>query len=110
MNSAIGKHKTTVTSQDGIIKIKYHYTDVVTIDNNTSKITLDHGGWRTLTTKTRMNQTSNEYGLGFRVYQKDFNWFVERINGDVIAWEDDAGKTCNHITFLNLARLANRSV
>ena len=23
-----------------------------------------------------MNQASNEYGLGLRVYQKDFDWFV----------------------------------
>lgn len=52
----------------------YHDTEVVLFDADT--IILDHGGWRTSTTKTRMNQTATQYGLGFRVFQKDFDWFV----------------------------------
>ena len=38
---------------------------------------LNTGGWPTVTTKARMNQTANQYDLGFTVYQKDFNWFVQ---------------------------------
>tara|TARA_R100000306_G_C4246452_1_gene78285 strand:- start:110 stop:391 length:282 start_codon:yes stop_codon:yes gene_type:complete len=87
MNNTIGKHRTKVTNQNGIIKVKYHSTDVVTIDNQSGEVTLNTGGWFTPTTKVRMNQTAMEYGLGFRVYQKDFNWFVERINGDIIEFQ-----------------------
>jgi len=71
----IGTHKTTIKHEGEATAIRYHYTDVVTFDNNT--ITLNHGGWTSVTTKKRMNQVSIEYGLGFRVYQKNFNWFVK---------------------------------
>jgi len=29
-----------------------------------------------------MNQAANQYGLGFQVYQKDYNWFVTISRGD----------------------------
>ena len=46
-------------------------------------LTLDDGGWATSTTKTRMNQASRQFGLGYRVFQKDYDWFIE-VNGEVI--------------------------
>jgi len=71
----IGKTATTVRCQDDLFVIRYHQTDVVTFDKH--KIELDSGGWDTATTKTRMNQTSNQFGLGFQVFQKEFKWFVD---------------------------------
>jgi hypothetical protein len=71
----IGRTATTVhTDKDGITRVIYHSTPVVSFDDN--KITLNTGGWSTNTTKTRMNQASNQFNLGYQVYQKDFNWFV----------------------------------
>lgn len=41
------------------------------------KLFLTAGGWWTNTTKNRMNQASNQFDLGYNVFQKDFNWFVD---------------------------------
>ena len=70
----LGTHKTTIKHEGGATAVRYHWTDVVTFDNNT--ITLNHGGYDTVTTKRRMNQASDTFNLGFNVYQKNFNWFV----------------------------------
>ena len=71
----LGTHKTTIKHEGGETAVRYHWTDVVTFDNNT--ITLDTGGYDTVTTKRRMNQASDTFNLGFGVYQKNFNWFVD---------------------------------
>lgn len=55
-------------------KVVYHKTPVVAWD--TKRIVLRSGGWMTVTTKLRMNQASNQFGLGYSVWQKDFAWFV----------------------------------
>lgn len=60
---------------DGYTKVIYHQTPVVKF--NAEEIILNSGGWLTVTTKTRMNQAANQYGLGFNVYQKNHKWFVD---------------------------------
>lgn len=70
----VGRTATTIKTIDGWINIQYHSTTVVKF--NDKQIVLNSGGWRTATTKTRMNQTSHQFDLGFSVYQKDFDWFV----------------------------------
>ena len=72
----VGKHATTVLTNDkGVTEVVYHDTCVVAFDSDT--ITLDTGGFKTPTTKVRMNQASNEYDLEYGVYQKDWVWYVE---------------------------------
>jgi hypothetical protein len=71
----IGTHKTSIFKDvDGFTCVQYWSTIVVKF--NGSKVTLNSGGHRSLTTKTRINQTAQYYNLGFSVYQKDFEWFV----------------------------------
>ena len=70
----LGTTATTVKTVDGVTYVTYHETDVVEFDRD--KITLNSNGWRTHTTKTRMNQASNRFGLGFTVFQRDYAWFV----------------------------------
>jgi hypothetical protein len=72
---------TKVYDEDGYTKVRYHSTDVVKF--NSDKIILDSGGWMTSTTKTRMNQTSNQFHLGYAVYQKGGHWFVRFKGGDI---------------------------
>lgn len=55
--------------------ITYWNTDVVRFSDD--KIVLNSGGYRTATTKLRMNQASNQYGLGYYVAQIKGVWFVE---------------------------------
>lgn len=81
----IGNRATTVSrSPDGTIRVTYHETDVVTVYPN-GRIDLDTGGWRTPTTKTRMNQASHQLGLGFLVWQKDWEWYVD-IDGQTLLY------------------------
>lgn len=81
----IGKHKTIVESnrETGVLSVRYHNTEVVRRGPD-GMITLNTGGWRTKTTKTRMNQASIEFGLGFYVYQENFGWFVEFPDGSAL--------------------------
>ena len=81
----IGTHKTTVSTDNGVTSVVYHSTPVVKF--NHLEIILDSGGWETNTTKNRMNQASNQFNLGYRVYQKDFEWFVEYY-GQTIEFQD----------------------
>ena len=71
----IGSHKTTVRTENNNRIVRYHNTDVVTF--NDKFIYLNNGGFMTNTTKVRINQTANEYNLWFKVYQKNYTWFVE---------------------------------
>jgi len=80
----IGTHKTVVLYQDNNLEVYYHDTRVVNVSG--AYITLNcgpYGEWKTVTTKRRMNQTSKAYNLGYHVYQKDFNWFVD-FEGETI--------------------------
>ena len=79
----IGTHKTSIktTTDDNsnmAVAVRYWATDVVKFDND--KIILNNGGWYTSTTKKRMNQVSKEFNLGFYVYQKNYDWFVDYDN------------------------------
>ena len=81
----VGAHKTSIVQLEGLTSIVYHNTPVVQFNNE--EIVLDSGGWDTRTTKTRMNQASNQYGLGFEVYQVNYTWYVE-YKGETIPFED----------------------
>lgn len=65
--------------------VSYWNTDVVTIQDG--YVTLNSGGWLTQTTKKRMNQVSDEYDIGYKVYQKNGEWFVS-FNGKELPFAD----------------------
>jgi len=71
----IGSHCTNWNCKDGVTRVTYHNTDVVTFTDDL--IVLNTGGWFTATTKARMNQTSEQFDLGYRVFQRDWMWFVD---------------------------------
>ena len=81
----VGSVHTTVRNRDGVLSVVYHSTEVVKAD--AESITLDSGGWRTATTKTRINQAANEHGLGFSIFQKAGAWFVNH-QGHVLSFRD----------------------
>jgi hypothetical protein len=83
----IGKTATTVhvNPANGMTEIWYHQTCVVKFDDK--KIILNSGGWRTATTKTRMNQAANQFNLGFYVEQHNGSWNVH-FNDKVLDFQD----------------------
>lgn len=71
-------------NRDGI-EVIYHSTKVLTVKNGI--VTLNSGGYRTATTKRRMNQGAAKFNLDFVVYQDKFDWFVN-LRGDIIPFTD----------------------
>ena len=53
-----------------------HATRILSIDDGV--VTLNSGGWQSVTTKTRMNQCAKEWELGFGVFQTKGKWYVKK--------------------------------
>lgn len=83
-NQARGR-STAIITEAGITKVIYHKTVVVAFD--ATRIILSSGGYETVTTKRRMNQASNQSGLGYSVSQENYKWYV-RYKGRKIAFTD----------------------
>jgi hypothetical protein len=80
------KGNTKIYEEDGYTVVKLWATEIVKF--NDEHIILNNGGWNTPTTRQRMNQASDEFGLGFRVFQKDWEMLVE-YDGIVRPYEDE---------------------
>ena len=57
-----------------------HRTAIATYDHNTKAVKLNSGGYTTNTTKSRLNAILSELIAGARVFQRDFNWFLNYNN------------------------------
>ena len=77
---------TAIHTDDKFTHFCYHKTVVVSF--NHTHIILDTGSWWTATTKRRMNQASEMFGLQFTVIQTKGNWFVE-YNGKTIPFNNN---------------------
>jgi hypothetical protein len=60
--------------------VTLHRTQIVKVTGK--RVTLDSGGYQTVTTKRRMNESARAFGLPYRVRQKDFAWRVEVYDQD----------------------------
>lgn len=69
--------------EDGSIAIRLHNTDVVTFISN-GDTRLDSGGWRTPTTKDRIN---NYMPGGWRISQSNGQWYIGK-HGKGYQWEE----------------------
>ncbi len=69
--------------------VQYHRTVVAyKRADKPDRVVLNSGGWRTATTKLRMNQFANEYcGGAFNVHQIGGEWFV-RTQGGLVEFYD----------------------
>jgi len=83
----ISKNNTTVKrDKDGWTVCTLHSTDVIKVKDGLA--VLNSGGWKTVTTKARINQACNEWGLPFGVTQKDFSWTVRMNDGKEVPFAD----------------------
>ena len=62
----------------GVLRVRYYDTVIVTAEPDDGPIVLDNGGFFTMTTKTRMTQAANQYGLGYSIKQVQGTWVVEK--------------------------------
>lgn len=76
--------------EPGVIELVLHATAIVRWTPDT--VTLNSGGWRTVTTKARMNAAL--HGTRYRVEQRDHAWYLhDRVTGATFDFED--GDTWN---------------
>lgn len=68
---------------DGATIIRLHRTNVVTKLVN-GDVILHSNGWRTVTTKARMN----EHLSGYVLYQKKHEWYVVKHTGEGYDWKN----------------------
>ena len=88
----LSSYKTTIAGDgEGNTLITYQSTVIVKFSCDT--VTLNSGGWDTVTTKRKMNQASRQFNLGYSVYQRDFKWFVTLPSGKTVTFVD--GMTFN---------------
>ena len=75
----------TLINTDGMTNM-YKLYDTVILSTNGIFIKLNTDGFRTNHTKNCMNDNLPE---GYRVYQKNFEWFVDTPNEKGITFEDE---------------------
>ena len=74
-----------IYGEPGALEFWYHKTCIV--QQTPKGVRLHSGGWRTATTMTAMNQAAHQFGLGFSVFQKNYEWFVS-WGDEIIPFED----------------------
>lgn len=72
----VGKHATTVRTEDGVTYVKYHNTVVFEHEIAAKKVVLRSAGYTTNTTKTRMNQAAAQFEVPVHVSAHRGQWFV----------------------------------
>lgn len=89
-NKVSGPH-TYVLRTDDLVQVKLHNTIVATLKQTATggTVTLTSGGYRTATTKMRMNQFANEFCFGhFKVLVHNKEWFVAIHGMGKVPYED----------------------
>ena len=88
MNAAIRDSKdwksanTMVTTVNGVSHVFLHGNKIAEVGDNF--IVLMDGGWQSNTTKSRLNAILSTHGCpGERIFQKNFNWFVNQHGGAI---------------------------
>lgn len=77
------------TDESGARCVQYHKTIVWKRSADGKTITLNTGGWKTVTTKLRMNQAFSQFGYTFRVYQDKGDWFISHMGNLFVAFDGD---------------------
>ena len=87
MNQAIrngsdfSKDNTQVVNIRGNAFVYLHGNHIATVSDDS--LQLFDGGWRSNTTKSRLNALCSEFAYGCGVFQKNWEWFVGKYNQTV---------------------------
>lgn len=72
----IGNNTYLVRGEDSI-HVRLHKTNIITFFPD-GRVKLNSGGWRTVTTKARINEFMS---TGWYLQQKNYDWFLQRYDG-----------------------------
>lgn len=77
----------TIIRNINCLSVQLHRTVVVFQDKTNDIVTLNTGGWHTVTTKTAMNEALRQLGVKAYVSQKKGQWYVT-IEGKTVEYFD----------------------
>lgn len=75
----MNKNNVKVSMDGNNITVTFYGTQIVSVSPYT--VWLNTGGYFTATTKRHMNHASDEFGLGYSVYQVKGEWYVKHGSG-----------------------------
>ena len=95
MNSALARKtnwagsNTTVSYNEltNCSSVYLHGNQIATLDHHTNALKLSSCGYETVTTKSRLNALLSEFKYGCRVFQKQFDWYLQNVNQTVDFWD-----------------------
>ena len=64
-------------------QVYLHGHNIATVDHNTNAVKLSSCGYTTVTTKSRLNALLSEVKYGYRVFQKNWEWYLQSNNQTV---------------------------
>lgn len=72
----LSMYKTTISYSENkdFMTITYHATPIVRV--NDKEIILNFGGYDTVTTRRKMNQASQQFGLGYSVFREKGKTYI----------------------------------
>jgi hypothetical protein len=77
----------TAYQEGKLFHVRLWNTNIATINPQHRKMTLRTGGWRTPTTKERLNKLI--YPRGYTIFQKRGSWFIKHPQGKIMPFEEE---------------------
>ena len=77
-NTSVENYVTETGAREAIVKL--HGNHIATVGDT---LQICDAGWQTVTTKSRLNALCNEFAYGCYVFQKNFDWFLGDVDGNV---------------------------
>tara|TARA_B100001113_G_scaffold344364_1_gene332733 strand:+ start:842 stop:1156 length:315 start_codon:yes stop_codon:yes gene_type:complete len=74
-----------IIGHENEVDVYLHGNHIATVSPNAIRIF--DGGWQSNTTKSRLNALLYEFQYGARVFQKNFEWFLSKRNGQTLDFE-----------------------
>lgn len=69
--------------QQNLSLVYLHGNLISSYDHNTKNLYIRSAGWKTVTTKDRLNGLIDYFGINAKIYQKDFIWYISTNKGDI---------------------------
>ena len=78
-NTSVENYITETGAREAVVKL--HGNHIATVGDT---LQICDAGWQTVTTKSRLNALCNEFAEGCYVFQRNFDWFLGDVDGNVL--------------------------
>ena len=77
-NTSVQNYITETGVREAVVHL--HGNHIATVGDT---LQISDAGWQTVTTKSRLNALCNEFAEGCYVFQRNFDWFLGDVDGNV---------------------------